>query len=89
MKCVVCYLENNIKLANHLYAELVNKLIEYGIDILRMSDTLMVIDTPHVYTHFVTEPGKLINRRLDRVFKSETIDEVLNYILNVETTSKF
>lgn len=84
MKCVVCYLENNPKLADRLYVELVNNLIERNIDILRMSDTLMVIDTPHVYIHFVTEHAKLIGRNLDRVFKSETIDEVLHYILEEE-----
>ena len=84
MKCVVCYVENNPKLADRLYVELVNNLIERDIDILRMSDSLMVIDTSHVYIHFVTEPGKLSGRNLDRVFKSETIDEVLTYIFQEE-----
>lgn len=84
MKCVVCYLENNLKLAGNLYVELLNNLIERDIDILRMSDELLVIDTPHVYVHFVADPNKLRGRRLDRIFRSETINEVLNYILQEE-----
>lgn len=84
MKCVVCYLENNLKLAGNLYVELVNNLIEHDIDILRMNDVLMVIDTPHVYVQFVADPNKLHGRRIDRIFRSETIDEVLNYILQEE-----
>ena len=62
--------------------ELVNRLIERDIDILRMNDVLMVIDTPHVYVQFVVDPNKLHGRRPDKIFSS--IDLVLNYILQEE-----
>lgn len=84
MKCIVVYQENNPKLAGRLYIELVNALTKNGIDILRMSTVLNVIDTPHTYTQFVTDPNKMKGRRPDIVFSNDTIDPVLNYILKEE-----
>ena len=84
MKFVICYYDHNPKMADRLYIELVNALTKHNIDILRMSTALMVIDTPHTYIQFVTDPIKLIGRRPDEVFSSGKIDPVLNYILKEE-----
>ena len=71
-------------MADRLHMELVNALTKHNIDILRMSTVSMVIDTPHTYIQFVTDPIKMRGRRPDEVFSSDNIDPVLNYILKEE-----
>ena len=84
MKFVICYYVHNSKTADRLYMELVNTLTKHNIDILRMSTASMVIDTPHTYIQFVTDPIKMRGRRPDEVFSSDSIDPILNYILKEE-----
>lgn len=84
MKFVICYYEHNPKMADRLFMELVNALTKHNVDILRMSTALMVIDTPHTYIQFITDPIKMRGRRPDEVFSSDSIDPVLNYILKEE-----
>lgn len=84
MKFIICYYEHNPKMADRLYMELVTELGRHGIDILRMSTALMVIDTPHTYIQFVTDPIKMRGRRPDEVFSCDDINPILDYILKEE-----
>lgn len=84
MKFIICYYEYNPKMADRLFMELMAALTKNGIDIVRTSTKLMTIYTAHTYVQFVTDPIKLRGRRPDEVFTRDTIDDVLDSVLEQE-----
>ena len=84
MKIVACNFESKPELVNKKFAYLANKLIDNGVYISDMSENRFIIITSRVYTSFVTDSDKLKNRRIDKVFGPDDMDEALHYILEEE-----
>lgn len=84
MKIVACNFESKPELVNKKFTYLANKLIDNGVYISDMSENRFIIITSRVYTSFVTDSDKLKNRRIDKVFGPDDMDEALHYILDKE-----
>ena len=85
MKIVACNFESKPELVNKKFTYLANKLIDNGVYISDMSENRFIIITSRVYTSFVTDSDKLKNRRIDKVFGPDDMNEVLHYILEEDT----